>query len=86
MGKGMKKLLALVFVLIIIGGATYYVLKTRGYETGVATLSDVLNSKSERKVANMPTIVSHESPYYALIGTPAALYYEKTTTPQHQTQ
>ncbi len=81
MGKGMKKLLAVVLVLIIIGGAAYYILKAKGYETGIATLSDVLNSKSERKVANMPTIVSHESPYYALIGTPVALYYEKTTTP-----
>lgn len=79
MGKGMKKVLALVLVLIIIGGATYYILKARGYETGVATLSDVLNSKSVRKEVNMPTIVSHESPYYALIGTPAALYYDGTT-------
>ncbi|MCG2825816.1 MAG: hypothetical protein L6265_04390, partial [Thermoplasmatales archaeon] len=79
MGKGMKKLLAVVLVLIIIGGATYYILKARGYETGVATLSDVLNSKSVRKIENMPTIVSHESPYYTLIGTPVALYYDGTT-------
>ncbi|MCG2826866.1 MAG: hypothetical protein L6265_09775, partial [Thermoplasmatales archaeon] len=75
----MKKVLALVLVLIIIGGATYYILKARGYETGVATLSDVLNSKSVRKIENMPAIVSDESPYYALIGTPVALYYDGTT-------
>jgi len=81
MGKGMKKLLAVVLIVVLIGGAAYYLIKAKGYETGVATLSDVLNSKSERNVANTPTIVSHESPYYTLIGTPVALYYEKTTTP-----
>ena len=79
MGKGMKKLLAVVLVLIIIGGATYYILKAKGYETGVATLSDVLNSKSVRKIENMPVIVSDKSPYYTLIGTPVALYYDGTT-------
>jgi hypothetical protein len=81
MGKGMKKLLAVVLIVVLIGGAAYYLIKAKGYETGVATLSDVLNSKSDRKIANMPTIASHESPYYTLIGTPIALYYEKTTTP-----
>ncbi len=82
MGKGMKKILAVVLIaVLIVSGAAYYLFKAKGYETGTATLSDVLNSKSTRKIGSTSTIVSDESPYYALIGTPAALYYEKTTTP-----
>ncbi|MDI6916226.1 MAG: C25 family cysteine peptidase [Thermoplasmatales archaeon] len=77
MGKGVKKIIAVVIVIIIIATAYYIWQKGKGYETGTATLDDLLKSKSERKIGSTTVIASDENPYYALIGTPVALYYEK---------
>ncbi|MCG2826348.1 MAG: hypothetical protein L6265_07145, partial [Thermoplasmatales archaeon] len=78
MGRKLKKVVAVIVVIILIATAYYVWLRVRGYETGVATLDDVLASSSERKVGNTLTIVSDDSPFYALIGTPVALYYDGT--------
>ena len=77
MSKGVKKILAVVIVIIVIVAGYYVWQKGKGYETGVATFDDLLKSKSERKMGSTTVVVSDESPYYALVGTPVALYYDK---------
>lgn len=78
--KGIALILAVIIVIAglfvlwspSIGGEQKY-----PYETGIATLDDLLNSESQRGVINVTLLVSDDSPYYALIGTPVSLYYEK---------
>ena len=51
--------------------------KDEDYETGKADIDDLLSSKSTRKDSSM-IIASTSSPYFALIGTPIAVYYENS--------
>ncbi|MEW6069399.1 MAG: hypothetical protein AB1485_02160, partial [Candidatus Thermoplasmatota archaeon] len=78
MSKRVKKIVAIIVVIAIIAVSYYVWSKIRGYETGVASLANVLASTSQRRIENTLTIVSDSSPYLALIATPVALYYDRT--------
>jgi len=78
-----RKILTIAVVAIIIAtiaGVLIFVPMnpTDNYETGVATLQDLLSSKSERTpITPNALVVSDSSPNYAMIGTPIAMYYEE---------
>ncbi|MDI6855562.1 MAG: hypothetical protein QMD21_02095 [Candidatus Thermoplasmatota archaeon] len=78
MSKRLKEVIAIIVAVAIITTAYYIWTRIKGYETGIATLDDVLRSSSERRVENMLAIVSDHSPYFTLIATSVALYYEGT--------
>ncbi|MDI6856378.1 MAG: C25 family cysteine peptidase [Candidatus Thermoplasmatota archaeon] len=68
----LKKLVAVIIIISIIVASAYYLLayaKKPSFE-------DLLNSRSERKLGSTTIIVSNMS-YFALIGTPVALYYDR---------
>lgn len=75
MKKGTKKIIAVILAIVIIGVGAW-ALWPKGFEKGVASFDDLLNSSSTRAVPNTPCIASDDSPYFALIATPVAVYYE----------
>ncbi len=74
-----KKPIAVVLVLILcIAGGLYYGLIPKivpSYETGKATVDDLLKVTSTRKAEGSPTMVPETSRYLPLIATPVAVYY-----------
>lgn len=77
--KKYKKPLAVILALILLGslGAYYATLPkvAPSYETGKATVDDLLTVTSTRKTEGMPTMVSESSRFLPLVATPVTMYY-----------
>ncbi|MEW5760826.1 MAG: C25 family cysteine peptidase [Candidatus Thermoplasmatota archaeon] len=71
-----KKIIAICIVLILIFAIFLFVPK-KVEKIEYAKLEDLLSSTSERKIFDGTIVVSDESPYYALISTPLAVYYDE---------
>jgi hypothetical protein len=74
-----KKPLAVVLVLILcIAGGLYWAILPKivpSYETGKATVDDLIKVTSTRKAEGSPTMVPETSRYLPLIATPVTVYY-----------
>jgi hypothetical protein len=75
MTKRVRRVIAVVLVIIVVSVAAW-ALWPKGYETGIASLEDILASSSTRRRESMPVIVTSEKPYLALIATPITMYYD----------
>ncbi len=65
-------LVVTIFIALFQGGVT-----GKGYETGEASLDMLIDSRSTRSGdRNASIVVSDACPFYALVGTPVACYYE----------
>jgi len=77
--KKYKKPLAVILVLILLGslGAYYATLPkvAPSYETGKATVDDLLKVTSTRKTEGMATVVPEASRFLPLVATPTTMYY-----------
>lgn len=74
--------LAVVAIIVIASVAFWQYYKNKDYETGKAKIEDLLSSQSKRKESNM-VISKTSSPFFALIGTSIALYYEDSQKIAH---
>jgi hypothetical protein len=77
--KSWKKIFALFVIAVLVGAAFYLAMLPReepGYETGKATIQDLLASQSTRKVEGSPTVATETSRYAPLVATPTVVYYE----------
>jgi hypothetical protein len=76
-----KPLSIFVVVLLVLTavGISLSIKKGAAYETGQASIDDILTVNSHRKAGDIPIVVNSNSPFNALISTPAAVYYEKST-------
>lgn len=74
-----KKIIAILIIGIILAATIgiWQFTKDDEWETGKADIDDLLSSQSTRKESSM-VIARTSSPYFALIGTPIALYYENS--------
>ena len=77
--KRKRKLLAVTLTVILVAAAVIGLLSwvPAQEEEKAATLQDLLDSTSERSPLNGTLIVNDDSPFYTLISTPAAVYYEE---------
>lgn len=74
-----NKIVAGLMVVVLIGAifGVWQLSKDDDYETGSAKIDHLLASQSSRKGSSM-VIASTSSPYFTLIGTPIAMYYENS--------
>lgn len=79
-----KPLSIFVVVLLVLTavGISLSIKKGAAYETGQASIDDIMTANSRRRAGDIPIIADSNSPFNALISTPAAVYYEKSTPHQ----
>jgi len=78
-----KPLMGLVVIMLVAVGLFFgFVPKgAENYETGTATIDDLLASGSTRKAEAMTTVVPESSRYLPLVATPTVMYYEASDEP-----
>lgn len=77
--KNKKVIATAIVVLLLITGISAIIVsppEEKIFETRAATVNDILKVTSERALSNKTVVVSDDSPYYAIIATPLAVYYK----------
>jgi hypothetical protein len=77
--KNKKVIATAIVVLLLLTGISAILIsppEEKLFETRAATINDILKVTSERILSNKTVVVSDDSPYYAIIATPLAVYYK----------